>query len=131
MEPKLIAMCVGAVLLVGGAGGCGDDNEGTLQQNWTIQGTTTPNACTLARATQMRLVVVDANGFSEATSFVPCASFSSTLTLAENNYTGAATFLGEDGLAVSQTKIIPAFRISGGLTTTQTIDFAIGDFIAR
>ena len=131
MKLKLIVASLGTLLLLGAASGCGSDDEGTLQQNWTIQGGTSADACSVAGAAQMRVVIVDGNGFTQATNFESCSSFTSRIALDEDTYTGAATFVGTDGLPVSQTKIIPAFRIIKGETTVQTVDFNIGDFLAR
>lgn len=129
LKPTVAALSV--LLALGGAAGCSDDDNGTLQQSWTIQGAATTTACNLVGATQMRLVVIRSDAVAEATSFVPCESFQASISLREDTYTTAATFLGVDGLAVSQTKIIPAFQINSGDTTFASIDFALTDFLPR
>src|SRR6187401_1355658 len=131
MHRNIVVLALGA-LVSASALGCGSDDDepiGTLQQNWTIASSTTPEAC--ANATQMRLVVVDSFGFTDATQFAPCSAFRMTLTLVPDRYTGTATFLGADGLPVSRTLVLAPFTIIEGQTTTETVDFSLSDFLAK
>ncbi|AKU99072.1 hypothetical protein AKJ09_05736 [Labilithrix luteola] len=125
---KWISIGLGA-LVMSGMGCTSSNDDGTLQQNWTIAGTTNPTAC--GPATQMRVVVVDPAGATAATRFAACSSFQTNIDLAPNNYTGAATFLDANGAAVSRTLVIPPFTINHDNTTFRTVDFALTDFLAR
>lgn len=117
------------------ASACGDDedddNFGTLQQGWTIAGTTDPAACIRTGATQMRIVVLDPGLFVEATQFAPCEDFATTLRLDDNNYTASATFLDANGVAVSETRTVAVFSIAEDRTTTLSIDFPLAAFLPR
>jgi hypothetical protein len=132
MNTKLSVVCatLGAALLGGAGHSCGTD-DGTLTQTWTIQGNNHPANCDTAGAVQMRVVVVNSGGVAEGTNFVACNAFTTSFSLRPDNYTATATFLGANGLAVSQTKLVPVFGISADQTTVRTIDFAINDFLPR
>jgi hypothetical protein len=130
MNLNTVIAAVSTLVACGVGIGCGSD-DGTLQQNWTIQGTTNPNSCVAAQATQMRLVAIGSDGVAEATTFSACNAFQASQSLKEDTYTGAATFLDANGVAVSQTKLVPPFTIVEGQTTVRTIDFAVSDFFPR
>lgn len=130
MNLNTLIAAVGTFIFCGIGMGCGSD-EGTLEQNWTIQGATRANSCDATGATQMRLISIRSDGVAEATTFSPCNAFQARQTLSAATYTGTATFLDPNGLAVSQTKLLPAFTVVDGETTVQTIDFALTDFIRR
>lgn len=128
---SISAIAVAAMVSVS-ALGCSDDDEdevGTLQQNWTIAGSTDPSACGPVGATQMRLVVVDSFGFTDATQFAPCSDFRTSVTLLPDRYSATATFLGADGLPVSKTIILPVIDVFVDRTTSVTVDFALLDFV--
>lgn len=127
MNLKLAIVTLGTLAVVGF--GCSGTNNGTYQQNWTIQGTTNPTACSVAGASQMRVVTIGAGGAVQATNFVPCNAFTTSFSLEPATYTAAATFLATNGAAVSQTKVLPAFTVFENQTTVQTIDFAASDFL--
>lgn len=127
-----VAACLMLLVVAGAA--CDDDEPppaGTLQQGWTIAGARTPEACSRFGATQMRLVVLDSSLFVEATRFAPCTDFTASLALTPDVYTGTATFLDANGVAVSNTRSITAFTISENITTLQNVDFAVGDFFRQ
>ena len=130
MKINAMIATVGTVVACGTGLGCGS-KEGPLAQNWTIQGTTSPTACTASGATQMRVIVIRSNGVAEATDFAACNAFNTSLSLDEDTYTGTATFLDANGIAVSQTKLLGAFSIIDGETTRRTIDFVASDFLPR
>jgi hypothetical protein len=124
------ALAMGALVTVS-ALGCSDDDEatGTLQQNWTINGSTDPSSCGPVGATQMRLVVIDSAGYTDATQFAPCTDFRATVSLIPDRYTAAVTFLGANGAPVSKTQLVPIFDIYSGQTTTVGTNFTLTDFI--
>jgi hypothetical protein len=130
MKSKL-SVLLGALLISGADLSCSSTHDGTLQQNWTIQGNNNASACDVAGATQMRVVVVNSSGGTEATNFVECKTFTTSFSLHPDNYTATATFLGSNGVAVSQTKLVPVFSILEDQTTLRTIDFALNDFLPR
>lgn len=131
MKPNRLIGTAIALLACGIGSGCTSDDDGTLEQSWTIQDSTNPDACTVSGATQMRVIVVGSDGVSEATKFRSCAAFKTTQSLTADTYTGTATFLNANGVAVSQTKILPAFTIVEGVTTSRTINFVASDFLPR
>jgi hypothetical protein len=131
VQLSVFGATLGAALLGSLGLSCSSSHEGTLVQSWTIQGNVNPASCDTAGATQMRVIAVNSAGFAEATNFVACSAFSTSFALPQDNYTATATFLGANGLAVSQTKIVPIFGISNDTTTYRTIDFAISDFLGR
>ncbi len=133
MKTKLsvLSATLGAALLGAFGLSCSSTHDGTLVQNWTIQGNVNPASCNTAGAVQMRVVVVNSSGGAEATNFTACNAFTTSFSLHPDNYTATATFLGANGLAISQTKLVPVFGISEDQTTVRTIDFAISDFLPR
>ena len=131
---SVLVFALGALMSATGFG-CGDDDDdertGTLQQRWTIAGVSNPEACNLANAEQMRLVIIDSAGFTDATQFAPCRDLRLSLQLVPDRYTGTATFLGDDGLPVSRVLALAPFNIVEGQTTDVTVDFTVGDILAR
>jgi hypothetical protein len=124
--PLLLAIGLAAV-----GSGCAGHHDGTLQQNWTIAGTTNSNLCDVHGATQARVVVFTTGLFITATQFAPCNAFSTTLSLHEDTYTSSLTFVDANGVPVSDTRAIAPFIINGDQTTTLNADFAVTDFLVH
>jgi hypothetical protein len=134
MNFKHVRVALGTMTLIAVAAsavGCDSNDDGTLQQSWTIAGGTDVNACTRLGASSMRLVVFDPGLIVQATRFAPCSDFQTSLPLNDDTYTGAATFLDVNGIAVSETRAIPAFHISEDETTRLSIDFPLEEFFRR
>jgi hypothetical protein len=133
LRQHLLTFCRAAIVttLAGAASGCSDDDDGTLQQNWTIAGTTDSNACGIRGANQVRLVVFDPGLFVQATQFAPCNAFTTSLRLRENTYTSTLTFIDVNGIAVSETRRLAAFTVTEDRTTTLNTDFAVTEFLPR
>jgi hypothetical protein len=111
---------------------CGSsNNDGQLQQNWTISGATNPSLCDVHKAAQARLVVFDSNLVVQATEFTPCNSFTTTITLPQNTYTSALTFIDTNGAAVSQSRNIGPFVVSNDQLTVLTEDFPVTAFLLQ
>jgi hypothetical protein len=115
-------------LIASGCSSSNNDNAGTLQQGWTIEGTTNPAACTQVSAAQMRLVILDQNNVVSATQFASCTDFTIAVSLPAATFSAAATFLNANGLAVSRTLVVPSFNVFVGQTTVQNINFTVSDF---
>jgi hypothetical protein len=132
MRPKFSRLVIAAIAATAAiSAGCSSDDDGTLQQTWSIEGSTDPNTCTRVGAAQMRVVVLDPGLFVRATRFAPCTDFSTAITLDDNNYTATATFLDANGVAVSDTRTLSVFAIRENVTTRLHIDFPVGSFLPR
>jgi hypothetical protein len=118
-----------AIALAGIGAGCSSHHDGTLQQNWTIAGTTNSQTCSVHGATQARLVVFNPGLFIEATQFAPCEAFQTSLSLHEDTYTSTLTFVDANGVPVSEIRSIAAFNIVNDQTTTLNADFPLTSFL--
>jgi hypothetical protein len=125
----LFGPAIGA--LASASASCSSAHDGTLQQNWTISGTTTPSVCDLHRATQARVVVFDRALFVLATQYAPCNLFSTSIGLHEDTYTATMTFLDVNGSAVSDSRTTGPFNVLRDATTVQVIDFPVGAFVGH
>jgi hypothetical protein len=103
--------------------------DGTLQQDWTIAGSNNENLCSVNKAAQARLVVLDPALVIQATQFAPCRAFRINVTLHQNTYTGNLTFLDESGSEVSSSRSISQFSVTAGQTTSQTLDVPATAFL--
>jgi hypothetical protein len=132
MQTNIIVM-LGSTLAAATFIGCGGEDKistivpgvetGTLEQNWTIEGTKDPAKCQQYRADRMRVIVFDTKGTVHATKFSPCNAFQMTLDLKTDTYTGSATFIDVQGSPVSRTLTIPAFTIAEDRKAPTNIDF--------
>jgi hypothetical protein len=126
---QAIVRLSGALALTALAGtmvGCGSDEDplnGTLQQEWTIEGGRDIGSCERYRADRMRLVIFDSDGDLHATEFAPCQDFRTELVLRVATYTGTATFVDDQGAPVSDTLQVPQFTIFGDRPTVLSVDF--------
>jgi hypothetical protein len=114
--------------LAGAATSCSSSHDGTLQQNWTIAGTTNAATCGVHGASQARLIVFDPGLVIHATQFAPCEAFQTSLSLHEDTYTSTLTFVDANNVPVSETRSIAAFVINNDNTTTLNADFPIASF---
>lgn len=136
MQTKTIVM-LGSAVVAATFIGCGGEDKistvlpgvetGTLEQNWTIEGTKDPAKCQQYKADRMRVIVFDAKGTVHATKFQPCNAFQMTLDLKTDTYTGNATFVDVGGAPVSRTLTIPSFTIAEDRKAPMTIDFKPAD----
>jgi hypothetical protein len=125
----ILAIAIGAMVSVSVFGCSDDDPVGTLQQSWTIGGSSDPSACGPVRAAQMRIVLTNSDGKIDATQFAPCADFHASVPLDPDRYAVAVTFLGPDGFPVSNTLLVPTIDIYSGQTTSIATDFTLRDFV--
>ena len=117
--------------------GCGGDDEiaskipgvktGTLEQNWTIEGSRDPMKCQQYRADRMRIVVLDAKGEVHATEYAACNTFQKALELQTDTYSGNATFVDTSGYPVSKTIPLQQFTILEDRRIPLSVDFTAGD----
>jgi len=137
MRLEIIACTLGSMFAAASFVGCAGDDEiagklpgidtGTLQQSWSIEGSTDVAKCQQYRADRMRIVVLDPKGSVHATEFAPCNDFQKTLELQTDTYTGNATFVDGAGYPVSKTLPIPQFTIAADRTVTMSLDFTSAD----
>jgi hypothetical protein len=123
----------GALAAVGAMGvmaGCSSDDLpgiGSVQQEWTIEGTRDLGKCEQYRADQMRFVVFDSNGEVHATEFAPCRDFRIELSIRTGTYSGSATFVDAQGGVASRTVQVPQFTVFDDRPTILTVDFEARD----
>lgn len=108
---------------------CDDSDKGLVRQNWTIDGKADPASCTAVRAAQMRIVAIDGAGVVRGTEFSPCTTFQNTVRLDPGFYSVAATFLGNDGRAVSRTIAENGFKVVDDEETVLRLDFPLSAFV--
>jgi hypothetical protein len=129
MRVKHLIIATAAVAVVGvTAVGCDNNDDGTLNQTWSINGSRDPSVCDRVRASQMRIVVFDPGLFVQATQFAPCRDFRTSLVLDENTYTASATFLDQNGVPISETRTITAFNVFEDAYTDVNVDFPLNAF---
>lgn len=140
MRKGTIASLLGVAALVAAcASGCTnhvqgevapDPGTGTVTQTWTIEGTSAPEKCAEIGASQMRVVFFDSVFTIYSTALAPCTDFRLSRDVRAQSYTGRATFVGANGVDVSQTVPIGTFQITPGATTVSTVDFPVGSLVA-
>jgi hypothetical protein len=126
---SVIGLAIAMVVGCSSSDNNSSSNMGTLEQSWTIAGTTSPTLCSANNAAQVRLVVLDPGLVVTATQFAPCNAFRLTVQLPDNTYTGNLTFLNDGGGTVSSSRQITQFVVRAGQTTSQTIDVPATAFI--
>ena len=112
-------------------GGSSSEDLGTLEQTWSIAGSTEPDACAVAGATQMRVVVLDPELVVEATQIAPCTDFRTAVDLADDVYGASVTFLDAAGIAVSKTRTFAKLTVRQDQTTPVHFDFPFDAFFLR
>jgi hypothetical protein len=121
-------LAAGVALFALAGGGCSNHDNGTIVQNWTIEGTTNTNACVVHGANQMRVVVLNPQLVVQATQFSACDAFSTSFSVPQDIYTTSATFLDVNGAPVSKTLTLPSFNVNHDETVTVTTDFPVNAF---
>lgn len=132
MRMKHLIITAAAIGILGvSVAGCDSNDDGTLNQTWTIEGQRDPEMCTRLNASQVRILVFDPALFIEATHFAPCRDFKTSVVLSENTYTASLTFLDQGGVPISETRAITSFTVREDAYTDVNVDFPRSAFFAR
>lgn len=140
MRTTTIFGTLGSLLAMAAFAGCGGEEEavtklpgvkhGTLEQNWTIEGTKDAARCQHYKADRMRIVVLDPKGEVQATEFAACNAFQKTLELQTDTYSGNVTFVDRAGYPVSRTLPLQRFTITENRRVPVNVDFTTADMTA-
>lgn len=101
---------------------------GTLRVDWTINGSTDPNACTQSAATTLEFSVITAQGTPPAIYQQSCGTFATSIPLSPGSYSGTAVLLDAAQNPRTTTIEVQPFTIRANEELRIPIDFPSSSF---
>lgn len=105
--------------------------SGALTVDWTVKGTTDPNACTEAAATAIEITVVDSSNQRIGSYQQSCSAFATSITLEAGIYLAEARLLDAVGAPRTTNVFLDRFTIYGKSELTTPIDFPATAFLIQ
>lgn len=103
--------------------------SGALTVDWTVAGTTDPNACAERAATAIEIAVVTDANQPIGTFQQSCSAFATSIDLAAGTYTAEAKLLDAAGAPLTRNVSLDFFTINNNSELTVPIDFPRTAFI--
>ena len=117
-----IALCAAATGCVVVDHGGQPPPEGTLTTSWTLNGSSSPDACTYYQVDRVRVIVADDTGLALTNDEPFCEDFDMSVDLSIGSYSTEATLLDVGGRALSDTTVTHV-RVLADTVTFVDVDF--------
>jgi len=103
--------------------------SGSLTVDWTVNGTTDPNACQRAGAVAIEIALVTNTNQPVGSFQQSCSAFNTSVALEQGIYAGQVRLIDAAGLPRTKTLAIDEVTINGSSQLTVALDFAPPTFL--